>query len=223
MEFTNDPGLLRTPQYHKIKECIDSLSRTGDSRSFAGNCVATCDIFQTLLSQLGIPCKIIECQVCITQEVDGNKNYMFVGYDNYSYPGQIDTHTIVVTEGETPILIDLSLGHLLPAEKQYIIERIYNRSKNVNENSQLPENIDKNILADFDFGSCSLTYYEKKNLRLPSIHQKNLIQRIVNEQNLEKSLDVLKLFIIAALTLGLFNFTLNIVLIVLRLFDISWV
>jgi hypothetical protein len=223
MEFTNDPGLLRTPQYHKIKECIDSLSRTGDSRSFAGNCVATCDIFQTLLSQLGIPCKIIECQVCISQEVDGNKNYMFVGYDNYSYPGQIDTHTIVVTEGDTPIIIDLSLGHLLPADKQYVIEKIYNKSKNANESIHLPENADKNVLAEFDFGNCSLTYYEKKNLRLPSLHQKNLIQRIVNEQNVEKSLEALKLFIIAALGLALINFTMNITLIVLRLFDISWV
>ncbi len=221
VEYTNDPGLLRTPQYHKIKECIDSLSRTGDSRSFAGNCVATCDIFQTLLSQLGIPCKIMECQVCITQEVDGNKNYMFVGYDNYSYPGQIDTHTIVVTEGENPIIIDLSLGHLLPSDKQYIIERVNTSKKSLS--SEHKENAGKDVFAEFDFGSCGLTYYEKKNLRLPSIHQKNLIQRIVNEQNVEKSLDALKLFIIGALTLGIINFSLNIILIVLRLFDVSWV
>lgn len=223
MEYTNDPGLLRTPQYHKIKECIESLSRTGDSKAFAGNCVATCDIFQTLLSQLGIPCKIMECQVCITQEFEGNKNYMFVGYDNYSYPGQIDTHTIVVTEGENPILIDLSLGHLLPQDKQYVIERVYNKSKNKNISGDREENQGKDVFAEFDFGSCSLTYYEKKNLRLPSIHQKNLIQRIVNEQNVEKNLGVLKMFIIAALSLGVINFSLNVILIVLRLFDISWV
>jgi hypothetical protein len=221
VEYTNDPGLLRTPQYHKIKECIDSLSRTGDSRSFAGNCVATCDIFQTLLSQLGIACKIMECQVCITKEVDGNKNYMFVGYDNYSYPGQIDTHTIVVTEGDTQIIIDLSLGHLLPPNKQYIIERVTTSKKDLS--SEHKENVGKDVFAEFDFGSCGLTYYEKKNLRLPSIHQKNLIQRIVNEQNVEKSLEALKLFIIAALGLALINFTMNITLIVLRLFDISWV
>ena len=223
MEYTNDPGLLRTPQYHKIKECIESLSRTGDSKAFAGNCVATCDIFQTLLSQLGIPCKIMECQVCITQEFEGNKNYMFVGYDNYSYPGQIDTHTIVVTEGENPILIDLSLGHLLPQDKQYVIERVYSNGKNRNISGDREENHGKDVFAEFDFGSCALTYYEKKNLRLPSIHQKNLIQRIVNEQNVEKNLGILKMFIIAALSLGVINFSLNIILIVLRLFDISWV
>jgi hypothetical protein len=167
----------------------------------------------------------MECQICITQEVDGNKNYMFVGYDNYSYAGQIDTHTIVVTEGDTPIIIDLSLGHLLPADKQYVIERVNTTGKGTGKglSSEHRENVGKDVFAEFDFGSCGLTYYEKKNLRLPSIHQKNLIQRIVNEQNVEKSLDALKLFIIGALTLGIINFTLNIVLIVLRLFDISWV
>lgn len=222
MEFTNDPGLLRTPQYHKIKECIESLARTGDSKSFAGNCVATCDIFQTLPSQLGIACKIMECQVCITREVDGNKNYMFVGYDNYSYPGQIDTHTIVVTEGDNPIIIDLSLGHLMPENKQYIIERV-NTTKKKKGIDESEESAGKDIFAEFDFGNCALTYYEKKNLRLPSIHQKNLIQRIVNEQNVEKSLSILKLFIIGALTLGVINFTLNIVLILLRLLNITLV
>lgn len=220
MEYTNDAGLLRTPQYHKIKECIESLSRTGDTRSFAGNCVATCDIFQTLLSQIGIPCKIMECQACITQEYEGNKNYMFVGYDNYSYAGQIDTHTIVVTEGENPIIIDLSLGHILPENKQYIIERL-SSSLTTNKQNVHQNNIDKNVFADFDFGSCTVTYYEKKNLRLPNIHQKNLVQRIVNEQNIKKSLDTLKLFIIGALTLGTINFTLNISMIILRLFDIT--
>jgi len=221
MEFTNDPSLLKTPQYHKIKECIESLSRTGDTKSFAGNCLATCDIFQTLLSQLGIPCRIVECQVCITQEIDGNNNYMFVGYDNYSYPGQIDTHTIVVTEGDSPIVIDLSLGHLLPNNKQYIIEKLgIKQFESINTHIT---NAGKDILAEFDFGCCSVTYYEKKNIRLPSIHQKNLIQRIIGEQNIEKTLNGLKWFVIGALTLGIINFSLNITLIVLRLFDIKFV
>jgi hypothetical protein len=217
MEYTNDPGLLKTPQYHKIKECIESLSRSGDSKSFAGNCVATCDIFQTLLSQLGIPCKIMECQVCITREVDGTKNYMFVGYDNYSYPGQIDTHTVIVTEGDSPILIDLSLGHLLTNDKIYIIEKVNPAKNKFNITGE------KQILAEYDYGFCSVTYYEKRNLRLPAIHQKNLVQRIVSEQKIDENLSLLKKFVICALALGLINFTLNVTLIILRLYDVTWV
>ena len=215
MEFTKDPGLLKTPQYHKIKECIESLSRSGDSKNFSGNCIATCDIFQTLLSQIGIPCKIMECSVCIEQEINGNKNYMFVGYDNYSYPGQIDTHTIVVTEGDNPIIIDLSLGHLLPAGKEYIIERVP-----ISKKKELEKKNGKNIFAEFEFDKCAITYYEKANLRLPSIHQKNLVQRIISEQNLEKRMDMLKILIIGAISLSMINFVLNITMVLLRLFNI---
>jgi hypothetical protein len=207
IELSSDPELLRDPHYHKIREIVNSLANTGNAQSFVGNCIASSDILQNLLANSGIPSKIIECQVSIVREDNGQKTYSFVGYDNYSYPGQIDTHTVVVTENENPILIDMSLGHMLPPSHPFVICKA---------NSQ-----NENGLASYSVNGTSLSYSIKKNIRLGAIHQKNLLQRIISEQNMEKSIKTLKMFIACAVGLGLINFTLNIILIILRLFDIT--
>lgn len=208
-EFTNDKDLAKSENYKKIKEVLGALVKSEGLHTFFGNCVASADIIQTMLARAGISSKILECQVSIIKNEQGAKNFLFVGYDNYSYPGQIDTHTVVVTEEEHPIIIDLSLGHALPSHRQIIIDRA--------------NGIEPGVIAEFKIDNVTVTYTEKKNLRLAQIHQKNLLQRMINEQNTEKRLAVLKMLIITAITLGLINFTLNITMIILRLFEITWV
>jgi hypothetical protein len=78
-------------------------------------------------------------------------------------------------------------------------------------------------ISEFNLENINITYFEKKNLKLPNIHQKTLLQRIVNDQNSEKLLKFLRVLVICAVTLGLVNFLLNVILIVLRLYDITWV
>ena len=208
MEFTEDKLLLKNPQYHKIRDMLASLIRNQDKSAFAGNCVATCDIVQALLSQIGISSKIVECQVCVVKNIDGNRNYMFVGYDNYSYPGPIDTHTVIVTEDDNPILIDMTLGNHLPPDHQFIIERVGDPKQNTDG---------KEIIAEYQYRNAEVTYFVKKNLRLSNIHQRNLVQRIIAEQQIEKNLKLLKAFITCALILGLVNFTLNVTMILLSI------
>lgn len=207
-EFTEDKLLLKNPQYHKIRDMLTSLLRNQDKSAFAGNCVATCDIIQALLSQIGISSKIVECQVCVVKNIDGNRNYMFVGYDNYSYPGQIDTHTIVITEDDNPILIDITLGNHLPTEHQFIIERV-GANKSNNEG--------KEVIAEYSFKNAEITYFVKKNLRLSNIHQKNLVQRIVKEQKFEGTISFIKKMLYCSLTLSVINFILNMALIIIKL------
>lgn len=208
-ELTTDKQLLNSEQYQKIKDVIGSLARSEGLQSFFGNCVASADIIQTMLSRSGIASKILECQVCVVKSENGMKNFLFVGYDNYSYPGQIDTHTVVITEDENPIMIDVSLGHVLPTNHQIIVEKA--------------NGLEPGVIADFTIGNTRVTYSEKKNLRLAQVHQKNLLQRMIAEQNTEKTLKVLRTLILVAVTMGLINFTMNILLIILRLFDITWV
>jgi hypothetical protein len=208
-ELTIDKQLLNSEQYQKIKDVIGSLARSEGLQSFFGNCVASADIIQTMLSRSGIASKILECQVCVIKSENGMKNFLFVGYDNYSYPGQIDTHTVVITEDENPIMIDVSLGHVLPTNHQIIVEKA--------------NGLEPGVIADFTIGNTRVTYSEKKNLRLAQVHQKNLLQRMIAEQNTEKTLKVLRTLILVAVTMSLINFTMNILLIILRLFDITWV
>ncbi len=208
-ELSKDKDLIKHKNYQIIKDVLSSLTKSEGLTSFFGNCVAAADIIQTMLARSGIASKILECQVAIVKSNDDSKNFMFVGYDNYSYPGQIDTHTVVITEEEFPILIDLSLGHLLPQHRPIILERV--------------NGIEPGVIADYTIENVRITYSEKKNLRLAQIHQKNLLQRLIAEQNTDKTLKVLRSLIIAAIIMGIINFTMNITLIVLRLFDITWV
>ena len=62
-----------------------------------------------------------------------------------------------------------------------------------------------------------LTYQYKKNLKLPHIHQKNLLARILEEQTAKDTMRWLKWGVIAGLALSLINFVLNGVLVALKM------
>ena len=206
----NCEDLLNSSDYLSVKKITEQFIQSSNPAAFAGNCVATCDILQALFFKHGIVSRIVECQAAIFRvEPAGRVNYMFVGYDNYSYPGQIDTHTVVITEGEHPMLVDLSLGYVLPVNKKFLISPV--KTKNTES------------ICQVNFDDYEIVYHEKTTLRLPGIHQKNLMQRLVNEQHLTKTVENLKIFIMCAIGLGLINFSLNIIMIVLRLFDITLV
>ncbi len=209
VEMTTDKVVEKTQTYKIIKENIELLFKSSGHQFFYGNCVSSCDILQNILSQVGIKSKIVECQAIAIRQNSNEKNFFFVGYDGNTSLGQIDTHTIVIVEGEIPLLIDISIGHIfLPANK-IVIERL---------NSNKP-----GVIAEYQFGDYTVTYKEKLNIKLPAIHQKNWLQRIISDQNLEKTVKTLKMFIICAVSLGLINFILNVTLIILRLYNIQWV
>lgn len=212
IEFTNDKSLLSDPEYLIIKQILLDIYKTTNSQHFFGNCVASCDIIQNILSKNNINSRIVECQVSAIKEYSNNeKQYFFIGYDNHTYPGQIDTHTILITESTKPILIDVSIGYIFADtnNKNVIVEKLCSKNDS--------------ILSEYVFDNVTITYTNKKILRLPSVHQKNLMQRIVTEQNNEKSLNVLRIFIMIAVSLGVINFTMNALIIILRLFDIKLV
>jgi hypothetical protein len=208
----DNTSLIRDPQYHKIVDLINNLvSSDAIMSSFAGNCIGTCDIVQSLLSQVGIPSKIVECQVNIAGYNDGGERiFYFVGYDNYNYPGQIDTHTVIVTESENPILIDLSLGKNLPRDAQLIIERV---------GADKFDESGKEIIGKFKVKNIDVIYYAKKNLRLANIHQKNIVQRIVREQEFERTIQFVKVMLYFTLSLGCINFILNMTLIAIKVIE----
>ncbi len=211
LTLTNDKELEKDPHFHKIAEMIDMMVQNGTAYNFSGNCIAAADIIQHLLSGVGISSRILECKVSVIKDnPDQSKSYLFVGYDNNSYKGQVDTHVVVVTESSNPILIDMSLIYALPQDHPFVVEK-----------ASLSTNGDK--IGEYKIGDVTMTYLEKQKLKLANIHQKNLLQRLVNEQLVERSLKSLKAFVIVAVTLGLINFTLNIILIFIRLYDIKWI
>lgn len=174
-EITMDHLLMKDPQFFKVKEILEKLEKAGVLENMAGNCISACDMMQQLLFQVGIESSIIECQVILTRDgTDKANDILFIGYDDKTYKGEIDTHVVVLTKGRVPLIIDISLAHVLPADHSYLIERL----NSVNSS-----------LGTYQVANITLGYSHKENIKLHNIHQKNLLVKYVDEQ---KNLDKIK-------------------------------
>jgi len=206
INVTNDTVLKKLPQFHKIVELLNRLEQNGILSRLSGNCISASEMIQTMLSQSGIECEIIECQASVYRMNDPVE-FFFVGYDNTSFPGQIDTHMVVVTKTEIPVIIDVSIANLLPDSHPYIIDRL---------NGSVPGE-----LACIKFDNVTVTYQKKKVIRVPQLHQKTIIERISEERKTKDLISKIRIFAMIAVALGLINFTFNSILLSIKMNEIT--
>jgi hypothetical protein len=195
--------IFNSPESMKILEVIDNLYKSGMAINFAHNCIAASDILQASLHSIGIKSKIIEVQLNVFRD-DGtdNKDYLYIGYDGVTFPGEIDTHVVVITETKEPLLIDLSLGHILPSDRNRIITKCNPKNK---------------YIASLDVGNLKLSYFVKTSVKMPHLHQKNLVERMIEDNKTRNVVDQLRVFIYFLMGLSIINFTLNSILLVLKI------
>jgi hypothetical protein len=200
----SEPQIIETQAYYKqIVATLQNMEQAGLIDRLAGQCVAACDLVQNFLHQVGIESKIVEVQLTVT-----NKNperpdipeFMFIGFDGMGYPGQIDTHVIVVTKTEIPLLIDLSVSHFMPTDRKFVLKPLPDVS---------PGTKDFSILAEYDFDGTKLVYQEKKNSRYPVLHQKNIVERLVEDQKMQRNFKFISGVAILSLVITLINMALN--------------
>lgn len=198
--------ILDTPEGPQIKLAFDQLMGAGGGelfKRFAGNCVSVADVIQSVLSYFGVKAKCFECQVLAVKDIGPQKAFSFVGLNDIGVtPNNVDTHVVVVTETTIPILIDGSLGHLLPEDDQIVVRQL--------------KSLDPEIIGLFTFPTIQLLYKQKKNIRLPSLHQKNLLDRLNDETQTKQRLTTLQKFTIVIAGFSLVNFILNMSLLALR-------
>lgn len=193
--YKADENLKKHPQFKKIEMTLDNLCKDSVVERLAGNCVSACDILQNMLSFYDVDSKIIECQMMAVKENSTMKEFCFVGFDRAVENDGLDSHVVIVTQTDPPILIDASVGHLLPKDDQVLIKIL--------------DNLDPEIIGKFVVDDITLTYHHKKNLRLPHLHQKNLIERIKDEKNLQKKIKSGTKVIIAIAVVTAINFIAN--------------
>lgn len=206
----SDEDWHKTEQYKKIQTVMNNLVQTGMIERFSGNCIGASDLIQNYLNDVGIHSKLVEVKVSFIYKQDGAEGFYFLGYDNLlKNPSDIDTHVVVITETDVPMVIDASISHLLPfpKDKLYICERI-----NVN---------DLEIMATYDYGVVKLTYRIKGNLRIPSLHQKTILQKEVETRKHREMLRALKVLVWVSIGITGINFTINMTLIGLNLHQIE--
>jgi hypothetical protein len=201
-KLSQNPVLKTLPEYYKVIGIIESLIPGGTLQKLQGNCVAAAELLCSLLDMSGIKSRIVECQLTITKQSEPVEFY-FIGFDNVGFKGELDTHLIVITETEIPILVDCSVGHYFDHDQPALVE-------------QAEKSEQENILAAFNFGNYTCTYKTKKNIKLPSLHQKNILDRIEHDRKTEKTLVSLKKVVIVIGIFSLINFTLNSTLVILK-------
>jgi hypothetical protein len=183
--------------YTKILAVIESLERDRILAHLNGNCVLAAEVIQNMLSAYGVVSQVIECQLMITHvDQNGARSVHMVGYD-IGVPGanQLDTHAVAVTQSDQPKLVDVSIGHLLNNPKHVIVTDLV-------DNDPEPD-----VIARVQAGRYELVYRKKRTIRLPAMHQKNLVTRLQQEYQLLKSVRYLKYLVIFALAISGVNAT----------------
>jgi hypothetical protein len=191
--------LVDDPHYKTVMEIIQKLDQQGVLELSQGNCVGTCDIMQKLLNSHGIKSKIVETALTIVtlrrgQDVD----YKFMGHDNLSFPGQIDTHTVLITDTPIPMLIDLTISRWLPPGHPYVVEKV---------NSLDPAKISEYILGHD--GETTVTYAPKTVVRLPGISQLSMLERIANDTQTSNKIRRLSIMFWVLVAVGISNVLFN--------------
>lgn len=189
--ITTSDKAKQSKEYQTVARIVYKLIESGVTFAAKGYCISMSDIVYTLLKQNNIPCKIVECHLAITSKVD-NKLYT-IGFDGLKDdPNKSDTHVVVVTETPVPLLIDISIAHLLPNNIQGVID-------------ELVDDDHGGIFANIDTPMVALTYQKKKEFSIPMLHQRSIIDRIQTDVNIFNSLKFLKYMVIGAIAVSMLN------------------
>jgi hypothetical protein len=203
--YTLTPEIKKHKDYVGLQAMLDRLCANPEVIArFPGNCISASDIIQHMLDFYGVKSKLVECQVMLIKSAGEQKDFRFVGFNNVGLdPNTIDTHVVVVTETVPPLMIDASLGHYLP-EKEWIMIREMNGKKD-------------DLMGEYVINDISLTYRPKKQIKIPGLHQKNIMDRLEEDAKNRQSIKKLYWFVAALVGMSILNMLFNLTLISLKL------
>lgn len=189
--ITQNEQLKQSQDYKKVAQIIFKLIEGGVTFAAKGYCISMSDIVYTLLRQNNIPCKIVECHLAITSKV--NQQIYTMGFDGIKDdPNKADTHVVVITETEIPMIIDVSIAHLLPLNLQGVID-------------VLSPTDPGGIFANVDHEAVALTYQRREQYSIPMLHQRSIVDRIQTDVKIFKNLKWLRWMIIFAICISFLN------------------
>jgi hypothetical protein len=197
--ITEDESLRHLKDFDKVLEVLGSFKDTGTLARMSGNCIGACEMLGIFFQEKDIRTYTAEAQVFVKR----GSNYAFVGFDSILPAEQIDTHTVLVVLLEVPILVDVSIPYALSETHPILVERLNGGDS-------------ADSLGKYEFEDVSVIYQVKKNLRLPNNLQKNLLQTVLRDSKTLEKVDNLKILLYITAAGTLINFTLNMILIILK-------
>ena len=186
--LTSHPELKDDVEYRKIVSLVEKLIQSGVPMMGQGYCISVSDVVMNILTQNNIKCKMIEVQASFQDKATGTVK--LIGYDSLrDRVTDIDTHVVVVTETKVPMLIDCSIGHLLPKRGSEVIVDSLNSEKGKD-------------LAVLNFEKQLIVYQEKRNSKIPLLHQSSIINRIETDKKIFDNIKLLKTLNFIGIGLG---------------------
>ena len=197
--------LTREQVQGRIQQIIQELDRDRILERLSNNCVLASDMIQGMLHAYGIESRCVEVTLFASRPMpDGTRGVTIVGFDNASNNHHIDTHVVVVTQTPEPLLIDASIGWMVRDPRQVVVADTF------------PETPD-NLFCECQFSDLDLQYRVKRNVRLTTYHQKNIVERLKQEYELLHNVNWLKTAVIVSLGISCINFLLNAILVLLKI------
>lgn len=141
---TSDNALLENKDYIRVRDAVYLLIDSGFNTKYTGHCIDATRMVMAILAQNNIKSHLQECCALLTRGSNQVQLFAIGFYDDYKL-GQIDTHFVTITETDTPLLIDMSIGQLLFNEEKIILERAY----------------DDMVLGNYTHEQYKLTYIRK--------------------------------------------------------------
>lgn len=194
LEFeTHDEELRNSEDYKKIITIALNLWETGAIKRAPGYCLSISDMMLKLLHYEGIKSKLVECSLTVISKDPPSLN--MIGHDGMTKKSseEMDSHVVLVTETDIPMIIDLSVSNLLEnTNKPFIVERLS------------PSEISD--LSEFEFEKSKWMYQIKTSNRLPSLHQDSILNRINLDKKIESKINFINKVLIFVCIITSLNF-----------------
>lgn len=195
------------PEYRTVNNVLTALDSGGLLERLAGNCISAADIIQSLLDAEGVTSRIVECNLVATQDTGDFTNLALIGFNSINgvvpSKSHIDTHAVVLVECKYPFIVDASIGHNIGNPKFVVISQLSDR--------------DPDVIAETQFENINFVYRVKKNIKLATLHQKTLLERVKGEAETRSRLKWVDMLVKIAVGLSVLNVIFNIALLSLKI------
>lgn len=199
-----DRDLANSKEYKKIIEIIKRLFADGVIQKGTGFCLSMSEMMKLLLKQNSIECELIECKLTV---INNNPPQLsLIGHDGIKMrmlSDDVDTHVVVITKGEIPLLIDTSIFGLR-RNVDFICEKIIN------------DLTDPSIIGEYELSGAKWIYQKKEITRLPFLNQIGHLARLNLDREFSNKISLLTMFVYGLSFITFFNLVLNTLILILN-------
>jgi hypothetical protein len=189
--LTKDHELLKSKDYSKVVDIVKKLWDSEVVQRSSGYCYSISDMMRTLLLHEGIASHIVECQLTVINS--SPPGFIMLGYDVSVKNKEVPTHVVCVTDTEIPMIIDLSIGYIMPDAVPFVVERAQ------------PSSDLQTSIAELRFENSTWHYTHKKDQYFPKFHQESIVERIALDRKVKHEIRWLRLLIVLAISVSAFN------------------